>query len=585
MADLSLVTDGLLPVSSETYASTLSAGIAAGAATVPVFSSTAYAEGDVVVLTVDPGTANQATFRGTKQGNDFINCKWTEGNVGASHSSGATIIDYDSSTHYNLVTKAVRAHANSDGTLKTTAVQAALNIATTSVDWQPLATTPTVVSSNGQREHVIRYTGVNYTDRINEGFKLRVPRTGTTPTTSMAFVSASSQYASKPSPTGFSFTTQYTIETWVYLDSFKNQGFVSKNITDGTDGFRFYSDTTGVLAIENKGRYATTYQSLPLNKWTHIAAAVDTTANTVVFYIDDVTAPGTSLSGTGALVQVGDLRLGSSSIPSTQGLNGKLAVTRIWSTIRTAAEIRDNANKEVPASTTGLVGQWKGNGSWNDSSANANHLIASGGAVNNFASHPYSAVEYAKIMKVAYTGGNTDVTIFTGPCVLPNETLGATSYSSVAEPYGFPASSNKWALTVYLRVASPVGNTSGTYYQPVGLSLLLPTGSWKLSYNFFAYFNKTNAIAGMNRTSLSTSASAGTLSAPTNVIPDSMTGFYTNALAADYGFEHVLIPTAYDNTAATTIFAQVAYDNTNSNSNSLRGDMSQCKITAECAYA
>lgn len=117
MADVSGLTK-YFPVSSETYENNLSAGISAGAAIVPVNSAVPYIDGDYVALTVDPGTANEATFFGKKNGNQFEECVWTEGNTGAGHANGATIVDYVSATHYDAMSTGIRKEHNQDGTHK-----------------------------------------------------------------------------------------------------------------------------------------------------------------------------------------------------------------------------------------------------------------------------------------------------------------------------------------------------------------------------------------------------------------------------------------------------------------------------------
>ncbi len=48
----------------ENFADNLSGSISALATTVTVTSASEYANGDIVVLTVDPGTVNEATFVG-----------------------------------------------------------------------------------------------------------------------------------------------------------------------------------------------------------------------------------------------------------------------------------------------------------------------------------------------------------------------------------------------------------------------------------------------------------------------------------------------------------------------------------------
>jgi hypothetical protein len=412
----------------------------------------------------------------------------------------------------NSLIEGLFVHMNADGTLKAQAVKDALGLTgVTPADWNILPVIPTVVSSNGQKEHVIRYSGVDYRTTLGEGTKLRIPRTGTTPTTSMAFVAASSQYAVKTSPTGITFTDDFTLEAWVYVDSFSQQTIIGKYNLAADDGFTLSVNPVGAVTIYAAGaagavRRTDTYQSITTGKWTHIAATMDASAGASRILIDGIEVPAVMSGAATSIVQAGNLQVGAHDGANSPA-NMKIANARIWSTVRTPAEIRDNMNKETPASTTGLVAHFKGNGSWNDSSANANHLTAVNGAVNNFASHPYSANEFAIQTKPAvFSGGNTDVTIFTGSGCLPNETLGATSYSTARAPFGFPADKSKWTVATYLStdVNFGVGSFTTMYYAFAGLALTVPSGAWKLvEYATVNYQGSTGATI-LGRSAMST---------------------------------------------------------------------------------
>lgn len=117
MANLTGLTQNFFPTASETYANNLSSSISALAATVAVNSANEYADGDVATITVDAGTANEATFTGVKASSParFTNCVWTEGNLGVGHASGATVIDYDSATHMSQVSKGILVEHKQNG--------------------------------------------------------------------------------------------------------------------------------------------------------------------------------------------------------------------------------------------------------------------------------------------------------------------------------------------------------------------------------------------------------------------------------------------------------------------------------------
>lgn len=463
----------------------------------------------------------------------------------------------------------------------------------TNNDWRSLIQVPTMVSSDGQRQHKLRYTGVDYSGIIPTGAKLKIPRTGTTPTTSMAFVAASSQYASKSSPTGITFTDDFTCEAWIYLDSYGSdyQGIISRRDGD-VSGFSLALASNGQLEIASLNasayRLVNTYQSIPLGKWTHVAATVDLSGTTWITYIDGVVAPNFMSATSGAMTAIiqpaQPLALGYRKA-GLQYFNGKIANARVWSTIRTAAEIRDNMNKENPASTTGLVAHFKGNGSWNDSSSNANHLTAVGGAVNNSATHPYSATEYAIATKVEYTGGNTDVTVFTGSNCLPNETLGATSYSTARAPYGFPADRKKWAVsTIFLSrvelTVAPSANNSLYTYQGDCARLTIPTGAWNAGYNVAIWATRTTGGALAFSLDL---ANNSTTSDPKSTLSSVLYSYDPTATSRE------LAVTMTKEAGVSLTTSTVHYLNFRSRtagmaSAPLFADYQECRIYAECAY-
>lgn len=107
MADITSVTN-LLATAQESFATTLASSITSGAATVPLTASSGYVDGDVVVLVVDPADAvKKQVFTGTVSGTDIINVVWTEG-TDQDHSAGATVVDYVTASHYNMLVKKVK---------------------------------------------------------------------------------------------------------------------------------------------------------------------------------------------------------------------------------------------------------------------------------------------------------------------------------------------------------------------------------------------------------------------------------------------------------------------------------------------
>lgn len=102
MANLTGVTK-YYPVAKEGFTTTLSSTAASGATTVNLNSVTGYSNGDVVVLTVDPGNSSKQVLTGIvdTSGVRITSVKWTEG-TNVSHINGATVSDYVTATHFDM---------------------------------------------------------------------------------------------------------------------------------------------------------------------------------------------------------------------------------------------------------------------------------------------------------------------------------------------------------------------------------------------------------------------------------------------------------------------------------------------------
>jgi microcystin-dependent protein len=112
------------PAPQNGFSTTLTSSIASGATTVPLISTGAYANGDTVVLVIDPTLSSKQVFTGViNTGTSSVTgVKWTAGtNVG--HTGGATIVDYTTATHIAMISKGILVEHNDDGTHKTNAVQ------------------------------------------------------------------------------------------------------------------------------------------------------------------------------------------------------------------------------------------------------------------------------------------------------------------------------------------------------------------------------------------------------------------------------------------------------------------------------
>lgn len=373
-------------------------------------------------------------------------------------------------------------------------VQATINYATAagSNGWQTLGFPLTYGANNGNKEFTVT-TSNNLTGLLSPGMKLNVTRSVTPPTQCMAFTAASSQYATKATPSGITFTTAFTCEAWVFLISYPgtNGGYIISRYDGSADGFALRINVNGQpdLFYASSGSFteSNAAQTIPLNQWVHIAGVVSSTsAKTLAIYINGVSVPIVS-QGTGAstITQAGNLSIGAANTGlTTSFLNGFISEARIWSTGQTQSSIQSNMAISLTGSESNLVALFQGNGNFNDATTNANNLTATNSAIATQAANPYNAIEYGIITKVSFSNPTTTVTLFTGSISsIPNQTLNLPVYSTVESPFGFSSAEADWAV-ITINTAFTLGTPSSTntLFNDKSLNIIVPTGKWKLGF-------------------------------------------------------------------------------------------------------
>lgn len=540
MADLTGVTTNYIPTAHETFEDTLSASCLAGATTVFITNLGEYNDGDVVVLTVDPGTANEATFTGVKQSAPYrvTDVEWTEGNVAVGHNSGATVIDYDSATHYNMVTKLLKIILNQDGTLKTQPVRDALGLGATAANgWEALGYAPNTVVDNGNGSYTATVNGVDLTGTTTVGDKMLLPRAATA--TQCATFDGVNDYFSKATPNKMTWTDDFTVSVWVKPSQNATlQYFFSRY--NGTSGFEFGTDVNGVVFIQGRNAGAAnwskvvSYRSVVNNRWQHISGLLDMSAFTAaaataetakswimfdgVEVLAQVLRNGTNPT---ALVQAGNWEVGAVN-GGTSLYTGKMAQVAVYNTRVLQATIRASRNQPLTGSETNLATAHSFNNSIIDlNTTTPNDLTANGGVVATTADTPFTnpitgtnltagTRNYAIIHGQTFTGGNTVYTLQ----VAEGETIPTTtpptsvSYSRSRSPYGFPTNAGKWRVYMAgkqgITTAAVAMATTTQFFR----SLVMPIGAWKIGYEAIVQ-QSTGAVTSMEyEVGLSTNASA-----------------------------------------------------------------------------
>jgi len=331
------------------------------------------------------------------------------------------------------------------------------------------------VTHNGNRSYDVVFAST-VASTLSPGMRLKLERTVAAPTTAFS-LDGSNDYYSKTSPAGLSFTTTFTCSAWVYATAYQ-AGYIMDRINGTTEGWGMYMSSDGRITIVGRriaanSKDLTSYQSIPLNRWVHVAATIDMAAGDTSaqkIWIDGVEVPRLyTLTGTAtALVQgTTALAVGARSDGSSP-FAGYIDQAAVFSSQLSDATIKAMMHQGLTGSETSLISAYA-NGSTTDlNTTNANNLTAQNGATT-VASAPWgnrgasTTLDYGLVMAVSTT--NVTVQVPEG-CTIPT-TGGVTSvaYSTMANPFGWVADKDRWLLYVSSSRSSDYNiTTSDTAY-------------------------------------------------------------------------------------------------------------------------
>jgi hypothetical protein len=371
--------------------------------------------------------------------------------------------------------------------------------------WSPTGVAVSSVTNNGAGSYDLTMAST-MASILTPGMRLKSTRTVAAPDQCADLESGSSQYFSKASPAGCTFTDDYTIMAWIKLESYK-LGTIINRRNASTEGWDLVVTATGALQIggyriASNNRQYTSYQSLPLDKWVHVAATMNHSANTHTMYVDGVLVPAeTTTTGTITAIVQGavDLRIGSLSSSASNFFDGEIAQAAVFSAVLDQATIRSYMSQGLTGSETNIVSAYSFDNSLLDLSANDNDLTASGGALATATDSPFggqadgtisTTLDYGIVTKVA----TTTVTVQTPEgCTIPTSG-GVTTleYSIVDSPFNFPKEVDRW--TRYVGLAANTSVTTLDTYVDTNLEMYLGVGSWNVEYRVQGYAD----VAGSN---------------------------------------------------------------------------------------
>ncbi len=307
----------------------------------------------------------------------------------------------------------------------------------------------------------------------------------------------SSHYFTKTSPTGTlgTVTNNFTIEAVVQPTSYQDACICGRADATAANALFIYMTSSGTVtagvrngAVGNY-RYIQTYQSLPLNKKTHVAASW--TGGTVVIYFDGISVPvqaavtaGTNPTTAGA---AGDFSVGRLGGNSSLYFPGYISNVAVFDAVLSAATIRQHATYKLTGSETNCIGAWSLDNTANDQSSAGNNLTATGG-VGYTAQTPHgqldSGVQTTKAVALVMNVSTTTATVQVPEGVTIPTTGGITSvsYSTQANPYGWVSDVSKWGIAtiLYADTTYTIGSSGSTYLAFNALQITPPKGAWRM---------------------------------------------------------------------------------------------------------
>jgi len=366
--------------------------------------------------------------------------------------------------------------------------------------WESLNEAPDTITALGNRSYSVVFNGVDLTGITSPGMRLKLPRTSTAPIQCANLEASSSQYFSKTSPTGLSFTTTFTCSAWIKLESYTEGGIIARRNAD-TEGWSLEIAASGQVSlggyrIASNNKTIVSYQSLPLNKWVHVAATMDmavgdTSAQKI--WLDGVEVPRLyTLTGTASALVQGTTALvvGAAKSAGTNPLDGKIAQAAVFSSQLSDATIKAMANQTMTGAESTVCAAYTLSNSLLDLTANDNDLTASGSALATDTDTPFTnpvtgtsviagTTNYGIVMAQTFSTNTTlTVQIPEGETLPTTGGIGTVSYSTQKTPYGFPGQRGKWRISSLLKgdMATAFGGTATWYI--TNFKITAPIGCW-----------------------------------------------------------------------------------------------------------
>jgi hypothetical protein len=492
-------------------------------------------------------------YKGTLSGTTLSNLTlvWSSTGTDQTFGIGDTVdLSYTSGWGEDLYS-ALTAHLDQDGTLKADSVDVTAVIKDSIITPAKLDSTfkqgwfsgelPAVssVTHNGNRSYDVVFAST-VASTLTPGMRLELTKTVAGNGYMGGAFNGSSHYFTKTSPSGTlgTVTNNFTIEAVVQPTSYQAGWVAARCDAAGANGFGLQMNASGQLSavVYNGGsgnyRFILSYQSLPLNKKSHVAASW--TGGTVVIYIDGVSIPvqaaGTAGTAPTTAGTGGDFSIGRKGA-AAEYFPGYISNVAVFDAVLSAATIRQHATYKLTGSETNCIGAWSLDNTPNDQSAAGNNLTATGG-VGFTAQTPHgqldSGVQTTKAVGLVMNVSTSTVTVQVpeGVTIPTAITITQVAYSTQANPFGWVSDKGRWeVIAKWLISSSQSTPTANTYYNVNSRKLNIPKGSWGLIHSGRSSVTAGGGVAP----TLAGGLSLGTSTAPV----DSALAFYSSVGVAN----------------------------------------------------
>lgn len=492
---------------------------------------------DWLYIKHDPSNANNPDVNGTNVASFYV-----------SRSSQNNSDDGTPPSYYELLSVlTVPNNATSITAAQIADRRRSVTIGTTSgaslnTGWNALGYTPNSVVYNGNRSYTLTFTGIDLRPVLAPGYRIRSTRSMVAPIQSTA-LNGTNQYWSRTSTiNGMTFTDDWVTGAWIKPINYQAGKIMSRY--NGTSGWQFGLEATGQVSLYayngSSGNFSgvTSYQSVQLNRWQHVAAQSDLSTfapgitNSYVM-IDGVDVPVQVTRGGSnptALVQAGNLEVGGAN-GGTTPFAGSIAQAFVTSAKVAQSTINTYISQGLLGTEPNLVSAFSFSGNANDlNTTNGNNLTSNNGASATAADAPFGSqgngtisatIDYLITQTVTLSGSDTVVVAQAAEGnTLPTtvSSIGSVDYSNAAKPYLFPGQERKWIIkSICKTLQAQAGPANGVWYN-LNEQLTIPVGEWEYGYNVNVQLDKASATSVDAFQTLSASATAET--------DTEMTGYY-----------------------------------------------------------